>query len=270
MKPFELEPFRDFVSFGKCVFCLESYIADLLTDEHIIPRSLNGTLVIRKATCACCQKTVNETFEQKTLNTVFLVPRLLLELRRRKREKKKLPAVWPGRTSDKQTVNPPSIQLELDQYPPLMYLMEVEPPGNLLSIDRSGDPSRRIRFWFYNFGSSSATAQGISTRAEYPHGAVAKTYIKVAYCYAVSQLGLEGFDSSEIRDVLRGRRDDLYNFFGGALPNQLLPTRFLHRLEVRRHGEFYTVLVCLFGALNAPVFEVVVGKEIIGKKALTA
>src|SRR4051812_9345957 len=42
-----------------------------------------------------------------------------------------------------------------------------------------------------------------------------------------------GFDGSEIRTLLEGKRDDIYNFVGGSLNDERLIGRFLHHLALR-------------------------------------
>ena len=41
-------------SCGKCVYCLKCFVVEDLTDEHIVPRALNGGLIIKKGACIPC------------------------------------------------------------------------------------------------------------------------------------------------------------------------------------------------------------------------
>jgi hypothetical protein len=61
------------------------------------------------------------------------------------------------------------------------------------------------------------------------------------------------------RQLLRGDRDDIYNFVGGSVNDERLTNRFLHYLAFRQRGNWLTVIVHLFSSYEAPPYEVVVG-----------
>jgi hypothetical protein len=92
------------------------------------------------------------------------------------------------------------------------------------------------------------------------------TIAKIGYCFAVAELSLDGFQGDKIRDLLAGRRDDVYNFVGGVSVPETLTNRHLHGLYLRRRGDWWTVLVHLFASCSADQskpsapYEVVVGK----------
>src|SRR5438105_2660009 len=52
-------------SFGKCIYCGSTGGEGGLTKEHIVPYALDGSIVLRGASCAKCQK---ETKEIEKLN----------------------------------------------------------------------------------------------------------------------------------------------------------------------------------------------------------
>jgi 5-methylcytosine-specific restriction endonuclease McrA len=66
---------------GKCAYCLTDFNADDLTDEHIIPRALNGGLILKKGACRRCAAKSSKDYEGAALNNDLLIPRRLLELR---------------------------------------------------------------------------------------------------------------------------------------------------------------------------------------------
>jgi hypothetical protein len=87
---------------------------------------------------------------------------------------------------------------------------------------------------------------------------------KIAYCYAMAEN--KSFDETQIRDLLLGKRSDVYNFVGSVEKAEHLSSRHLHALYFRRRGEWLTVLVHLFASCSteekAFPYEVVVGKAL--------
>jgi hypothetical protein len=97
------------------------------------------------------------------------------------------------------------------------------------------------------------------------NGPFATTIAKIGYCYAVAEKGFEAFDGNEIRDLLAGLRDDVYNFVGNPIETERLATNHLHGLYFRQRGEWLTVFVHLFASCHgadglAVPYEVVVGR----------
>jgi HNH endonuclease len=252
---------HEYPSFGRCVFCLQTFAQEDLTDEHIIPYSLNGRLVIRKGSCVPCAQRSNQEYENPTLQSALLAARSIMELnRRKKKDIKRMPKLWPGdhaaRTSMKGI---DSIEVDVSQYPPLMFLLVLEPAGKLIGVPRGDKFTAKLRIWIYNFGTNTSTVNNVTMRQLFRHQEFALTVTKIAYCYAVAELGLDGFDGTEIRDLLMGRRDDVYNFFGGSVDGDCLLRRDFHGLMLRERKWFRTVVFHLFSSLRAPPYEVVIG-----------
>jgi 5-methylcytosine-specific restriction endonuclease McrA len=55
---------------GKCVYCLKDFVADHLTDEHIVPRAF-----LKKGACRPCAAQSNKDYESAALHYDLLVPR---------------------------------------------------------------------------------------------------------------------------------------------------------------------------------------------------
>lgn len=83
----------------------------------------------------------------------------------------------------------------------------------------------------------------------------------MAFCYSVARRGLEDVDHSAVRDLLSGKRDDLYDFYGGAHLTAPLISNQLHRFHLAEQDGLQTVLVHLLASLGGPVYEVVVGRN---------
>lgn len=255
---------------GQCVYCLEKFEPHDLTDEHIIPRALGGTLIISKGACQVCARLSNARYENIALNTEFLIPRRILALKRSRRRgagkdiRSPLPPLAPPDhlIADESKFD---IFLNDDEYPKVFWLPNFPVAGKILGIERGGDITM-LRFCFYNLRGHHSKIN-FSSRSPAVNGPYALTIAKIAYCYAVAERGFEGFDGSEIRDLLAGNRDDFYNFVGSALKPERLTNRHLHGLYFRERGEWLTVLVHLFASCEgnanivSNIYEIVVGKK---------
>lgn len=120
-------------------------------------------------------------------------------------------------------------------------------------------------------GKNKAITQSIrinSTSEKFPQGLTfhipfdsflhGLTIAKIAYCYAVLRLGINGFIGDEMRSLLKGKRNDVFNFVGnGARKEKVYP--HLHEFEIKEINGFCVVNVWLFSSTCLDVYEVVVG-----------
>jgi hypothetical protein len=265
-----------YVSDGKCVFCrkeLSKLPPAQVTDEHIIPRALNGALIIRKGVCEPCAKFSNKHYENTALNKDLFVPRRLLELKKSRNRGKSqrkpaepLPLVALGNHVMDGGDELFNVQLSDGEYPNIFSLILFPPAGRLAEEDR-GSEINAVRGQFFNLGGNRGRRMDVTTREPHINGPFALTLAKMAYCYAIAERTADGFDGNDIRDLLMGRRDDVYNFVGNPKEPETLADRHLHALYFREREKWLTVLVHLFascnGDANIPVipYEVVVGKK---------
>ncbi len=247
-------------TFGRCIYCLERFEAADLTDEHIIPLALSGSLIIRKAACEQCRDRTSTSFENAALQADFLIPRLLLELKRRKKATpKRLPLANVKLDDGRELL---SIELELSQYPTIVQFQVFQHAGHLVGVERSGSLDR-MKFSFINLPLPRTFAyQSFETRHKIDFTAFALTLAKIAYCYAIAERGISGFDGSEMRSLLLGHRSDTFNFVGGPLEVATPKINQLHWLSFRQRGAWLTVVVHLFASFGVSPYEVAVGRTL--------
>lgn len=265
-----MEPTR-YKPLNYCLYCLCSEAAakdlhpDGLTEEHIVPLALNGSLVVPKAVCRVCQ-TITGAPEQQALNSDFLVPRLLLELKRRRAKKKppkKLPLVAAGQQMDAADLEVFNIELTVAQYPPIFQLLSLRSAGLLVGEDRPDGSLNEVRCTFCDLGvRSRVTVSSVTTRTPHQHTAFSYSLAKMAYAYAIAELGRGAFEGEALRSVLLGKRGDIYNFVGGLLIPETGTRAVLHRLSLRTRGDWTTVVVHLFASTGVAPYEVVVGRTV--------
>lgn len=251
---------------GYCLFCREAFADADLTDEHIIPEAIHGTLVIKNSSCRPCARRSNIEYENAALNGDLQLPRVLLDLKGKRgsaipRDVRHLPPVFLGDTTmaeDGERI----LDFPIELYPKHFELIHFQSPGKLSGIDR-GSSLDVISFTLFNIGGRGLN--NVTTRTKMINGPFAMMLAKIAYCYAVAEKGFDYFDSREIRDLLNGNRDDVYNFVGNTEEDKEFTNKHLHSLYFRRRSDYLTVLIHLFSSLtNQPVkafpYEVVVGR----------
>jgi HNH endonuclease len=251
-------PSRRYSSLGRCVFCTKLFAKHELGEEHIIPRAISGGLIIDHATCEQCQRRSNEGYEQPALKNDLLVPRILLQLNRRK-DKRKPPPRLPRVTFD--STKPYEIELDYSAYPKLITLLRFVPAGKLAGVERGSDLTV-LALQMFCLSSLLWQGRAVNTRESFVNGALALTLAKIAYCYAVAELnGFDAFDGDEIRGLLAGERLDYYNFVGGLSEPESFSDEHLHSLYFRKRGGLLTVVVHLFASCKIEPYEVVVGLD---------
>lgn len=82
---------------------------------------------------------------------------------------------------------------------------------------------------------------------------------KMAYCYSVAERGIGYVECSELVDLLRGKRSDMFNFVGQPLKDERLAMSRLHNFYFRQRDQFETVIVHMFASFGGPKYEVVLG-----------
>ena len=245
-----------------CVYCMRPFAPHELTDEHIIPEALGGALIFKKAACICCARHSNQAYENIALQADFLVPRLLLELKR-KRQNQKTPKKLPLASS--QCFSPENsahvvydLELEVAQYPQVFDWIVIEPPGKLVGIER-GEGLKGMWIQHIDLGIRSTLSYPVSTRHMHNHTAFGLTVVKIGYCFAMAERGFDKFDGSEVRDLLSGKRNDLYNFFGSSSDGSSIRLDQLHHISLIEEKGFLIARVQLFASCAALPYLVVLG-----------
>lgn len=245
-----------------CIYCLGEFQKSDLTDEHIVPLHLEGNMVLRKAACRVCAERSNR-YEARALHCDLLEPRLLLALKRaRAKKRKKIPELPPVFIGDGMGANSDefNFRLAVEDYPPIIKMFAMEPAGLLVGRARGGELKNFKMVAYHIPRRTSNRRHGITTRTKHDHTSFSLMLAKIGYCYAVAELGIDGFDGRAIRDILMGRRSDIYNFVGGPYDNEYLPRTHLHNLKLkyRNCDKMTTVIVQLFSVYGMPAYEIVV------------
>lgn len=239
---------------GRCLYCLAGGVP--LTEEHLIPRALGGRLTLPDAVCDPCRR-ITGRLEQATLDREFAVPKTLLALKRR-RARGKGPSRLPPVRLDGDLGE--AATLTADTFPRGFALPAFEPAGLLGDVDRLAIPPH-IDFvaCVLNLGTPIRRSVAATTPLVDPW-AYAHSIAKWAYSLAVAERGLDCCDTQAMRDLMLGRRNDLFAFVGTPAPRVAPAREWLHDASMRESGPWLTVTLALFASAGMTPYEVVIGR----------
>lgn len=236
----------------------------MLTREHVIPLALNGSLIIENAACDPCRDKTNKGYENFVLQNELLNARLILGLDRRRKKVKGPKYLHPITKSfspfDLNGKNPePNLRQLGDEAKRVLMLVRWAPPTLLSGSEAEGFEG--FQLGLFNLGSHPPQ---VAPREFGTFPANLSLYslflIKVAYGFAVSEIGIHNFDGSLARDFLNNLRGEGYVLVGGASHPNNISESLLHRLSYRQEKGWIVVTVHLFASAIGVRYDVVVGR----------
>lgn len=236
-----------------CMFCLATGVPR--TEEHLIPRALGGRQTLRDAVCEPCRRATGR-HEQATLDREFVVPKTLLALKRRRaraESPKRLPAV--ALVGD----DLPS-SFSAATFPRGFALPAFEPPALLAHRPVSTPPRVDLVDCRLDLGMPSRHAVAAPPALPDPF-AYAHSIAKWAFALAVAERGLDACDLQPMRDLLLGRRDDVFAFVGTAWPRPVASRDWLHDVALRDEDGWLVATLALFASAGMTPYEVVIGRR---------
>jgi len=230
-----------------CMYCLSTGVAR--TEEHLIPQALGGRLTLRDAVCEPCRRFTGR-LEQLTLDREFVVPRTLLALKRRRARGK-----GPGRLPAVAVVGGDAgTPLTPDTFPRTF---------SLPTFEFGADPAEPPRIEFVdchlNLGTPTRQARAAPAPLADP-AAYAYAIAKWAYALAVAQRGLDCCDTRAMRDLMLGRRTDVFAFVAMPSPRAEASREWLHDFALREEGPWLTARLALLASAGMTPYDVVIGR----------
>jgi hypothetical protein len=252
-----------------CIYCGESDVE--LTDEHVIPLSLGGTMVLPKASCKKCAK---QTAKLEGYVGRHIFQDVRIEFGLPTRRPKERPTHLPLRESfSPSPVEAPIRLIPTKDYPGALILVTHEPAGLLLGrppeAPGSGQPF--VREIAGRDRVDNLKKQNIEAKIyrEIQPDLILRFMAKVALGVAVVACGLDGFVPF-IRPLILTREGNVFHWIGGTtqemdeFPPPISKGPLAHRvvafrrdLDLRAH---LLVQIQLFAFLNTPIYTAVVGR----------
>lgn len=222
--------------YGVCIYCGSDGGADGLRDEHVIPLSLNGDVVIRKASCQVCERKINPA-DTHLAKAVFWHFRLHTGAKTRNPKDRPRTITAEIETAsgkfarDFQIADAPfSVALPVWGAPGFFRGASIDAPfpETYFNIYHWMPPNMRetlglgededFRIW------SSGRVSG---------GLFARALAKIAYCHTVIRYGLNGFRPLVLPKIILGECPAAAYFVGSPLVDSPapLPSKALHAVE---------------------------------------
>jgi hypothetical protein len=259
---------------GVCIYCGWDGGDEGLGDEHAVPYSLGGNTVLLNASCSDCGA-ITSYLERYLANAIFGHLRVHIDLQSRSGHPACLPATIE--LVDRQK----AVDLATANHPFFLNMPIWRPPGFMLGRQISDDFGEigRFTYWYVppnlrdTIGLKDGDVARILDTSPPPNiSTFARGLAKIAYCNAVLKYGLDGFRPLAIRDIIRGKYQNISYFVGSdpTPPSQPYPRGRQHSVALgsitSSNTKFLTATIRLFGDSGAgdkgmPFYTVIYGAE---------
>lgn len=244
---------------GQCIYCGEQ--SGQLTNEHIIPRSLDGLLILPKSSCRRCAA-ITATHEGAVARSLMGNFRIKHKLPTRR--KKQRPKSINVRFKDK----PGDIDVPISDYPAPAFLYKCNQAGILQGLPKFADISGQWQIVAIQDDEDMNKFQkkyGKDALFEFRHvpEQFAKTIAKIGYSYAVANMGA-GVFTPLITDLILNKESNLSYYVGGKFEIDPPVKGAGHLLSLVITGDEQRLLIIveirLFASCHTPSYHTVVGE----------
>lgn len=232
----EIPPTQRLPAINHCIYCGAEGIH--LTDEHIVPRGLNGTILLPKSTCKKHQDLTSEIELDLQKKGMFLHPRLLLGMRsyNKKAQPTHIKVEFIGARNQSFKKNVPirdaASMLIMPMFMPPRALAEPPPLPNSKALEVRAIDSASIGTEMHLF-IRRHKAFGIRGKQTINIGSFLRYLCKIAYGFHVAMRGEFARHESPALSLLLGQREDFGNWVG-CIPLEELARRGIdwHKIEI--------------------------------------
>lgn len=246
----------------RCIYCGAS---TGLTDEHIIPMSLGGRLVLPAASCSdCCDQT--KRFEQTVARDMYWALRLRLGIKGRR--SKERPKTWPLQIMH-ECGGATASNVEVAELPLIYLVPRLLRPGvregrpleavssPAMSIEAKGDQATISRLM------KRMEAGRLEYSLTFHWASFFRLIAKAGHAYAYGVLGRDTLEFL-LPEIVLGSMEHAGHWIGEALPEATLPDEADMALSMWEGecGTYVSAFVTFFGAGRFPTYEAVVGRVV--------
>lgn len=245
---------------GRCIYCPSPGT----TNEHIIPQSLGGRLVLQRASCEDCRKITSE-FERVVTREMYWPLRLKLGFVGSRKHRKERPTHWLGVLQDGDKIE--DMAFEVGKFPRVYATMKFASPG-ILRNEPPNDRNPQMSFLIKGDENEVAAFMKelgvgrLKITSTLQWGPFARMIAKICHAFAVSVVGLEGIDFY-LPPLIRGKSDHLAQFVGGVdlEDESLVPPVDLLVTERVVNGQPHLIArTTIFRDRRFPTYEAIVGR----------
>lgn len=240
----------------KCIYCGDDSAPR--STEHIIPFALDGSWAIPAASCPNCAKRT-ASFENACLHDMrmFKPARVRFKTATRRARPKKLPVYEidsSGRLSERH-VSP-------EKHHATLLIVAPPPPKLLEHLYAPKDAHVSVMWLVGSEDGLEIPDDGKLLLSQFDQLAFVRMIAKIAHCWTVARLGLEGFEPY-LTALIRKESPEFGEWIGRE-PLTPPPTTERHRMGLNRLtldcGACAVVAVQLFAKFGAPVMLAVTGR----------
>jgi len=256
--------------FGRCIYCAATGI---LKDEHIIPLSLGGNIIIEKASCADCEK-ITSYLDGYLARNVFNEYRSHVGVTSR-RKKERPTTLSASFYKEDETVIVGNYPAKEQPYTLLMPIWHL--PGIALGKEPSSvfENQQSHAYWF----ASEEVTHWVDTQnaklgvwVDINYSTFGRALARIAFCHAVAFRGLDSFDPLDIPALILGKYPNVPHYVGVTceLPPPPDPPNVAHKIEMQDYfvgGKSYILAsVRLFAHSGykengMPIYRIIVGQN---------
>lgn len=254
-------------SVGQCIYCGSK---ENLHNEHCIPESLNGLMILEKASCQDCGR-ITSRFEGDYARQSLLEVRTVWNMKS-KRSKKKRPKEFPIRFTKNgvdQTINVP-----VEDSFPLIPMVDVGPSG----VYSNRPHKLGLRHGQYRINpfkvrddahlqqlAQKYCAESASVDFQIDVPGFLRMIAKIAYCITVWRFGLQSIGEAYVVPAILGIKNDIWTWVGSDGEQEVVKYTKDMASDHDVNGWFdengvLHARVKLFKKSLTPEYEVVVGK----------
>jgi hypothetical protein len=244
---------------GHCIYCGSE---EGLTDEHVIPLSLNGTMILPKSSCRVCAE-ITSKFERTVSRQMY--GQLRAKHGYKTRRKKKRPVSYPlsyvhfsGSTR--------SLELSLSDYPNAFLIPYLPAPGILTGAPLT-ETNPEIRLELQASPDQLAQAASLiesewitfSTPNVFAWGDFCRLLAKIAHGFLIASYGQEGY-VPYLPNLILGRSHYLAHYVGGFDEDEGVcgSSHNVSLITLPVDGRCYlAVNIHLMGGIKMPTYQVI-------------
>jgi hypothetical protein len=248
---------RTFEPLDTCVYC--GATDGRLTDEHIVPFALNGTLILPRASCDACSS-ITSQFERSVARSMYGTLRVKRGFKTRRRKER--PTSIPAVEIDKGGMETPTT-ISASLLPTTYIAIEFPPPGILTGAPKSPlNPDMKLHFKCdtkeAELMARTLDVGQLELSAVAVWGHLCRLVAKIGHTYAAAVLRGAGYEPL-LNAVILGRSEDLSYYVGGITGPA--PASELSLKVMPVGGEHYlTVEVVLLGKGRLPPYQAIAGR----------
>lgn len=258
------------IHIGQCIYC--GVTDTKLTNEHIIPFALGGTVMLLKASCETCRD-ITSKCELNPLSKTWIEARAYLDIPSRKRNFSE--ELFPIKVI-LQDGTETTISLKREELVGFTPFLELDTPGLFKRENQYIHGYKIVASSMFIFNKENLEAlkskynvKTFTIESKYNGLEFPRMIARIAYCTAAYALGLECFDERLVLPAIMGKDENIGYWVGGDLDGEIVPligkhnqpnvVKLIISTPPGQSKQYVFVRLKFFAHTDTPEYVVVVG-----------